>query len=66
MNKLDPKAKELIKEHREAEAWVVKLRKKRKACLLKLKQQGFTHKQLSIHFRISEKRIRQIIREGQG
>lgn len=66
MEELDLKVLNLIKEHREAEAGVIKLREKRNACLVKSRQQGFSYKKLSIEFGISEKRIRQIIRKGEG
>lgn len=66
MDELDPKVEALIKEHQEAQLRVVELTKKRNTCLVKLKEQGFSYKKLSLEFGISEKRIRQIIRKGQG
>lgn len=66
MNNLDPKVEELIKEQREAEARAEELRNQRNTWIVKLKEKGFSYKQLSIYFKITRRRIRDIIKKKKG
>jgi len=64
MDELDPKVEELIKEHQEAETKTLKLRTERNTWIVKLKEKGFSYKQLSIYFKISRQRIRDILKKS--
>lgn len=71
MNELDPKVKELIKEHQEAESKALKLRTERNTWIVKLRDKGFSYKELSYYFKLSQTRVKYIIRrlkrgKGQG
>lgn len=61
MNELDPKVQKLIKEHQEAKSKALKLRAKRNTWIVRLKEK-FSYKQLAIYFKLSERRIKQIIK----
>ncbi len=61
-NELDPKIQSLIEEHRETETRAQKLRDERNTWVAKLRQKGFSYKELSYYFKVSETRIKFIIR----
>lgn len=71
MKELDPKVQNLIKEHGEVEVRAKELRDQRNTCIAKLRDKGFSYKELSYYFKLSQTRVKHLIKrlkreKGQG